>query len=87
MNDLKPPAGDILEMESSGGDDGRIVYASKKHRSPRRAALGAWLVRLVGIALGVGFFLLVIFLFVYVVVPLAVILVVCFLIRGLLVRR
>lgn len=87
MTDLKSASRDVLDMEIFGGDDGQIVYTSKKPRLLWRGVFGAWLIRLAGIALGICFFLLIIFLFVYVVVPLIVILSVIFLVRGLLTRR
>jgi hypothetical protein len=72
---------DIIEMKSESGDEGKIFYASSSFARPQKRG-GGFLAKVFGVALGVGIFLLLVFFFVYVVLPIAAILIIWGILRN-----
>ncbi len=72
---------DIIEMKGEPGDEGEIFYTSSSYVRPGKPQSG-FLSKVFGVALGVGVFLLLVFFFVYVVLPIAAILIIWGILRN-----
>ena len=73
---------EIIEMRPSKGDDGELRYTQS--RSPRRKNnFSQGFLKLLGIAIGVAFFLFLIVFFVYVILPLILIFILYVVIRNI----
>ncbi len=72
---------DIIDMKGELGDEGEIFYAASPPGRPRKP-YGGFLAKVFGVALGVGIFLALIFFFVYVILPIAVILIIWGILRN-----
>lgn len=75
---------DIIELHPERTDEGEIVYTKKV---VSRSAGSNFAVKVLGVAVGVAIFLVILFFFVYVLLPIAAILIIWSILKGLFGRR
>lgn len=86
--DERPEERQIIDLQGVESEEGEIKF-THTHQAPQKSSqpFGGLVKSVLGIALGVAIFLLLITFFVYVIIPLIAILILWSLITGLLGRR